>query len=103
MRPTEKMPTAGKLISALGLAALGWQATQVVKEIWPIEENFGYFSPFTAVLGLLVGWVVMGKRIGRGFMGGISAGLTGLFALLFWSFLLLSFQRNDRPVAGSAL
>jgi len=92
MRPTEKMPTSGKLVSAIGLAALGWQATQVIKEIWPIEESFGYLSPFTAVLGLIVGWWVMGKRIGRGYMQAISAGLTGLFALVFWCFLLLSFN-----------
>ncbi|MEQ8402640.1 MAG: TrgA family protein [Roseovarius sp.] len=91
MRPTERMPTAGKLISAIGLAALGWQATQTVKAIWPIEEDFGHFSLFTAVLGLLVGWWVMGNRIGRGYMAAIGAGLTGLGAFLFWEFLLLSF------------
>jgi len=91
MRPTERMPTAGKLISAFGLAVLGWQATQTVKAIWPIEEDFGYFSVFTALVGLVIGWRVMGRRIGRGYFQAISAGMTGLFAYLFWMFLLLSF------------
>ncbi|MEQ8895515.1 MAG: TrgA family protein [Roseovarius sp.] len=107
MRPTQRMPTAGKLISAIGLAALGWQATQTVKAIWPIEESFGHFSLFTALLGLLVGWWVMGNRIGRGYMAALGAGLTGLGAYLFWEFLLLSFyemiqrsldMRYDGPV-----
>ncbi|MDM8167134.1 TrgA family protein [Roseovarius sp.] len=107
MRPTDRMPTVGKLISAFGLAALGWQATQTVKAIWPIEESFGHFSLFTALLGLLVGWWVMGRRIGRGYMAALGAGLTGLGAYLFWEFLLLSFYdmiqrsldlRYDGPV-----
>lgn len=91
MRPTESMPTVGKFICAIGLAALGWQATQTVKAIWPIEEGFGRFSEFTALLGLVIGWWVMGKRIGRGYMAALGAGLTGLGAYLFWEFLLLSF------------
>ena len=107
MRPTDRMPTVGKLISAFGLAALGWQATQTVKAIWPIEESFGHFSLFTALLGLLVGWWVMGRRIGRGYMAALGAGLTGLGAYLFWEVLLLSFYdmiqrsldlRYDGPV-----
>ncbi len=90
MKSTERMPTAGKLFSALGLAALAWYATVIVKAIWPVEMDFGHFSLFSAVLALLVGWWVIGTRLGRGYMQGISAGLTGLFALLFWAFLLLS-------------
>ena len=91
MRPTDSMPTVGKFICALGLAALGWQATQVVAAIWPYDMDFGWFSEFTALLGLAVGWVVMGRRIGRGYMAALGAGLTGLGAFLFWEFLLLSF------------
>lgn len=91
MRPTERMPTVGKLISAIGLAALGWQATQTVKAIWPYEQDYGYFSVFTALLGVVIGWWVMGKRIGRGYMAALGAGLTGMAAFVFWEFLLLSF------------
>lgn len=91
MPPTDRMPTAGKLVSALGLAALAWYATQIVKAIWPVEQNFGFFSEFAAVLGLLMGWRVIGTRLGRGYMQGLSAGLTGLFALVFWAVVLLAF------------
>lgn len=91
MKSSERMPTAGKLVAAVGLAALAWYATVIIKAIWPVEMDFGHFSLFTAGLALLVGWWVIGTRLGRGYMQGISAGLTGLFALLFWAFLLLSF------------
>lgn len=91
MRPTERMPTAAKLVSAIGLAGLAWYASRIVKAIWPVEESFGLFSEYCALVGLIVGWAVMGKRLGRGYMQGISAGLTALFALLFWLFLTLSF------------
>ena len=91
MRHTDRMPTAGKLVSAIGLGALAWFATAVVKAIWPVEQNFGYFSPFAALVGLVMGWRVMGRRLGRGYVQGISAGWTGLFALVFWVVLLLAF------------
>lgn len=90
MRSTERMPTAGKAVAAIGLAALGWYASTLVEAIWPVERNFGLFGPFVAALGLIVGWRVIGSRLGRGWMQGISAGLTGLFALLIWVFVLLS-------------
>ena len=92
MRPTERMPTAGKVVSAIALAGLAWYATQIIKAIWPVEQNFGLFSEFPALLGLLAGWRVIGTRLGRGYLQGISAGLTGLAALVFWAFLLLSFN-----------
>lgn len=90
MRSTERMPTAGKAVAALGLAGLGWYSTGVIRAIWPVEKDFGMFGPFVAALALIIGWRVIGARLGRGWMQGISAGLTGLFALLIWAFLLLS-------------
>ncbi|GAB4290638.1 MAG: hypothetical protein Kow0058_09770 [Roseovarius sp.] len=94
------MPTAGKLVSALGLAGLAWVGAQMVKAIWPVEENFGYFGGVVAALGLIAGWRVIGARLGRGWGQAVSAGLTGLFALLFWSVLLLSFYEMIERALG---
>ena len=91
MLPTQKMPTAGKLVSAIGLAGLAWFASGVVIAIWPYDFDFGYFRLFSAAVGLVMGWRVIGTRLTRGYLQGMGAGLTGLFALLFWVFLLLSF------------
>ena len=91
MRPTETMPTAGKAVAAVGLGLLAYYASGIVIEIWPDETQFGYFRYGCAALGVLMGWRVIGRRVGRGIVPGIGAGITGLFALLFWCFLLFSF------------
>ena len=96
MRPTDRMPTAGKLVSAIGLAALVWYATVIVKAIWPVEESFGWFSEFAAAVGLLMGWVVMGKRLGQGYGQGIGAAWTALFSTVFLVVFLLSFWETMR-------
>ena len=36
------------------------------------------------VLGILVGWIVMGRRAGRGTTSAINNGLTGVFVLMLW-------------------
>lgn len=91
MRPTEKMPTAGKLVAGVALAGLAYYASGLVIANWPQDHNFGFFREFSALVAALMGWRVIGGRVGNGWMGGIGAGLTGLFALLFWLFLLLPF------------
>ncbi|MEO0369964.1 MAG: TrgA family protein [Pseudomonadota bacterium] len=92
MRPTEQMPTMGRLIAAIGMAGLGYFGATLVMQIWPIDFNFGWFREFSAAVGAAMGWRVIGTRLGRGVIPGINAGLTGLGAMLFWLFLLLSFN-----------
>lgn len=92
MRPTESMPTAGRLVAAVLFGGLAYYAAGIVMAIWPIDYNFGWFREFSAVVGIAMGWRVVGSRLGRGIMAGIGAGLTGLGAMLFWLFLLLSFN-----------
>lgn len=82
------MPTAAKVIAALCLAALGYVASEFVKTLLPEIQNFGIFSEFNAALGLLVGWIVVGRRAGRGTKDAIANGLTGVAALIFWSLFI---------------
>lgn len=82
------MPTAAKAIAALCLAALGYVASELVKTLLPEIQNFGIFSEFNAALGLLVGWIVVGRRAGRGTKDAIANGLTGVAALIFWSLFI---------------
>ena len=92
MRPTESMPTAGRLVAAILLGALAYYAASLVILLWPQDYNFGWFKEFSALVGVVMGWRVIGKRLGRGKMAGVGAGITGLGAMLFWLFLLLSFN-----------
>jgi hypothetical protein len=105
------MPTAAKAIAALCLAVLGYFASELVKTLLPEITNFGNFSLVNAVLGALVGWIVVGSRAGRGTKDAIANGLTGVAALLFWALFLhasyemfqLSLKRRfDGPVEAFA-
>jgi hypothetical protein len=105
------MPTAAKAIAALCLALLGYLSSELVKTLLPEIQNWGRFSEFNAGLGLVVGWVVVGRRAGRGTKDAIANGLTGVATLIFWSLFInaanemfqLSMKRRfDGPVEAFA-
>ena len=79
------MPTAANAIAAICLALLGYFASELVKTLLPDILYWGRFSEFNAGLGFLVGWVVVGRRAGRGTKDAIANCLTGVAALIFWS------------------
>ena len=72
------MPTAPKALAAFCLAVLGYLASELVKTLVPEITNFGNFSYVNMALGALVGWIVVGKRAGRGTKEAIGNGLTGM-------------------------
>ena len=76
------MPTAPKLVAALLLAALAYVASELVKPLMPSSTVFGWFSEVNAVVGLVVGWRVIGNRVGRGTASAISNGVTGTFVMV---------------------
>ena len=105
------MPTAAKAVAALCLAALGFLASELIKTLITNKDNFGNFSEFNAGVGAVVGWIVVGKRAGRGTKDAIANGLTGVAALIFWALFLhasyemvqLSMRRRfDGPVEAFA-
>jgi len=91
-----RMPTAPKLIAALCFAGLGWVASDMIRPLFPEETNFGAFNYVNVVLGLLCGWIVTGPRVGSGWSDGISAGLTGVGALVFWGLFVQAFNEMLR-------
>jgi hypothetical protein len=78
------MPTAARLMAAICLAVVGLVISEMVKPLMPESTDFGYFVPLNIVLGACVGWIVMGKRVGRGTTAAINNGLTGVFVLMLW-------------------
>lgn len=84
------MPNAARLIAALCLAALAFVVTGQVMELLPEGTYFGNFVYVNLAIGLLVGWVVMGPRAGRGLTPAINNGLTGVAVLVFWGILVQS-------------
>ena len=78
------MPTAARLMAAICLAVVAYVISIMVMPLMPESTDFGYFVPLNIVLGLLVGWIVMGRRAGRGTTAAINNGLTGVFVLMLW-------------------
>lgn len=90
MPVTDKMPTIAKLVAAIGLAIVGWYGSEMVRPLLPPNTDFGWFNYVNVLLGILCGWLVTGSRVGRGYPEGISAGLTGTAALVFWAVFVQS-------------
>jgi len=85
------MPTAARIVAAVLLAALGWFVSELIKPLFPPEQQTGWFSEANAVIGFLVGWVFMGKRAGDTYSGALGYGLTGAVLLVIWGLFLHSF------------
>ncbi|SEK54456.1 hypothetical protein SAMN05443999_101633 [Roseovarius azorensis] len=109
MPVTDMMPTAAKLAAAAGLGMVGWIASDMIRPLMPSDTSFGWFNHVNLVLGFLCGWVVIGKRVGRGWAEAFSAGLTGTGALVVWGLFAQSFnemlkrsldRRYDDPIEG---
>jgi hypothetical protein len=84
------MPTAARLIAAICLAMVGYIISKMIMPLMLEGTNFGYFVPLNMVLGLVVGWTVMGRRAGRGITAAINNGLTGIFVLMLWGLIVQS-------------
>ncbi|MAP13685.1 MAG: tellurium resistance protein, partial [Oceanibulbus sp.] len=82
------MPTGARLMAAISLAVLAFILSGMVVPLMPESTDFGYFLPLNMVLGLLVGWRVMGRRAGRGITAAINNGLAGVFVLMLWAIFL---------------
>ncbi|MBK6466453.1 MAG: TrgA family protein [Rhodobacter sp.] len=81
------MPTAAKLVAALCFAVVGWLAANA--HIPALGENaaFGAFREISAFLGIIVGWRLMGSRVGQSYSDAVGSGLLTSIALVFFSLL----------------
>lgn len=84
------MPTGGKLIAALAFAALAYFISDLIKPLLPEGTNVSRLSEINAIVGLLMGWKVMGNGAGRTYRQSFGYGLTTLAATGFWSLLIWS-------------
>ncbi|MEM7720377.1 MAG: TrgA family protein [Pseudomonadota bacterium] len=84
------MPTGAKLIGALAFAALAYFISDLIKPLLPEGTNVSRLSEINAIVGLLMGWRVMGKGAGHTYKQSIGYGLTTLAATAFWSLLIWS-------------
>lgn len=82
------MPNGARLTAALSLALLGFAVSFLVMPLMPEGTDFGYFVHVNAGLGLLTGWVFMGKRVGHGLVSAINNGITGMAVMVLWALFI---------------
>ena len=101
------MPTAAKLAAAVLFAIVGWLTANAYVPALGEGVNAGFFREIVAVIGVFVGWLVMGPVAGAGYRAAIGSGwkttmVLVFFALLFfgiYQMVLLSMKmRYDGPM-----
>ena len=86
------MPTAAKLIGAIAFAGLAYFLGDLIKPLLVESEGtrVRWFSPVNALVGLAMGWTIMGKGAGKTYRQAFGFGLTTLAATVFWCLIVWS-------------
>ncbi len=93
------MPDAARLIAALTIGMIAFIVSYQIMPLMPESTDFGSFVYVNAILGIVVGWSVMGKRAGRGLTSAINNGLGGAMVLVIWGLFIHScYQMFDRAL-----
>lgn len=87
------MPTAAKLAAALLFAVVGWIVADAHVPSLGEGLSVGYFREAVGLLGVVVGWRVMGPAVGKGYREAAGAGLKTVIILAFYALLLFSTYR----------
>lgn len=81
------MPTAAKLVAAVIFAAVAWLAARAFVPSLPEGTQIGYMPEMCAALGLVIGWLVMGGLVGKGYVEAVGFGIRTSVTILFWATL----------------
>lgn len=76
------MLTFARLVAAFLLAGLAWYVSELIRPLFPEEQDIGWFTQFNTAVGVVVGWRVLGSRATGSITNAIGNGLTGAVALL---------------------
>lgn len=94
------MPTAAKLLAALGFALVAFFASELYKPLLPEGTQVGMMSPLNTLIGAFCGWFVMGRLAGRGNVAAVGSGIRTVVVILFYVLVLWSgVEMLDRSVS----
>ncbi len=86
------MPTAARLIAAIFMAGTGIILALELRELRESLKYFAYFIEYNASLGAIVGWNLVGNRVGQGWARAAAAGISGGFVTLMLVVFSLAFR-----------
>ncbi|WP_420584177.1 TrgA family protein [Ruegeria sp.] len=78
------MPSAPRLVAAICLLVVAFLVSGMIISNGEEGKSYGAFTYVNMVLGIVCGWIIMGKRAGRGWTAAVNNGLTGVASLVFW-------------------
>ena len=84
------MPTGGKLVGAICFAILAYFISDLIKPLLPEGTAVGWFSPVNAVIGMMMGWSIMGRGAGETYRQAFGYGFTTLAGIVFWGLVAWS-------------
>ena len=90
------MPSAANLAAAIMLGIVALMTTSFIPPLLPEGQAIGNLYWVNLAIGIVVGWVTVGRRTGRGWVGGINAGITGAVMLLIWGLFIQSANEMTR-------
>lgn len=82
------MPTGAKAIGAICFAVVGWLIANAYVPNMPEATTVGYFRELVGLVGVVVGWRVMGNSVGKGYLGAIGSGWKTVIVLVICALLL---------------
>jgi len=87
------MPTAAKLVAAIFFGFLGWFCGDLVVPLLPEGMSTGMLNETLAVIGVIAGNSMSGKRAGEGVRAGFGYGLTSAALIAFWGVFVFAGHR----------
>jgi len=76
------MPNTSKVSGSLCLCALAYILSELAKPQFIEDFNFGNFTYVSMLVGVIVGWVIMGKLAGFGLVSAVNNGVTSTFSMV---------------------
>jgi hypothetical protein len=86
------MPTASRLIAALLMAGTGIILALELRELRDSLRFYPFFIEFNALLGAVIGWKLVGARVGYGWARAAATGISGGFVTLILVVFGLAFR-----------
>lgn len=77
-------------MGAICFGFIVWYVSELFKPLMPDGTAFGMFSEYNSLIGIVLGWSMLGLRSHGSKNSSISAGLTTSVAVLFWGLLIHS-------------
>lgn len=98
------MPTAIRLAGLAVFGLFAWFISELMKPVMPPGTNFGAFSLYNGVIGMICGWIIMGPRHGLKVSSAVGIGLTAaavtVFSCLFFYSVAEMVKQSFRHVYG---